>query len=126
MKYLRITDRVQNIQAILPRGHQVPATQNRKLLRERALFGVQACAEIVHADLAIAQLIHNAYSQRMGESLEELRLEFTQVAHGCRPRFARSTRLTFRVFSLSISSSPNPSSDTSSGHKPSPLPAYTI
>src|SRR5260370_27949301 len=78
-KDLRITNRVEDAESVFAGIYDMRCGQNSELLRESALFCVQPGAEIIHSNLSIAQLVHNADGQWVGERFEEFSLEEAEV-----------------------------------------------
>src|SRR5258707_1932121 len=78
-KDLRITNRVEDAEPVFAGIYDMPCAQNSELLRESALFCVQPGAQIIHSNLSIAQLVHNADPQWVGERFEEFSLEEAEV-----------------------------------------------
>src|SRR5260370_30784700 len=87
-KDLRITNRVEDAEPVFAGIYNMPCAQNSELLRESALFCVQPGAQIIHSNLSVAQLVHNADAQRVGQGFEEFGLEEPEVggvlrSHSC-------------------------------------------
>ena len=81
MEDLAVWHRVEDIVTLFATHNNIPIPQNRQLLRQVALFDIQASAQVVHPDLGIAEGIQDAYPERVCKCLEKFGFELTQFRH---------------------------------------------
>jgi hypothetical protein len=81
MEDLAVPNGVEDIVTLFPTHDNIPVTQNRQLLRQIALFNVQASAQVAHPSFGITQGIQDAYPKGVRQRFEEFGLELTQFRH---------------------------------------------
>ena len=75
----RIAQGVAHRRAFLSRADDVRAPQDGELRGHRGLVEVERGLELVHVPPARAQELEDAHAERVGEGLEEVRLEGLQL-----------------------------------------------
>ncbi len=83
----RVGDGVIHIAPGFASDHEVAHPQNCKLLRNVRRFNFQNFAELVDPLLAVTEAIEDADADRVGEGLEELRLEVGKLVWHAHPHF---------------------------------------
>ena len=77
----RVVYRIVNVRANLSGNDDVLVSKYGKLLGCVGLLHFELLADFSDCSLAVTQAVENGNAKRVGESLEELRLELTQLRH---------------------------------------------
>src|SRR5262249_38767864 len=84
----RIPNRVEHVLAFLSANHQIAASQECQLLRQRTLFHFELQAQFVDSNFAGPQRIENGNPKRMAQCLEEFRFESCEFIHSSEPIYS--------------------------------------
>jgi hypothetical protein len=79
LEYRRVADGIIDIQTLLAPDDDVPASQDRQLLRQGALLHIEPLAKLVNAELTVPQRINDCNPERVSQGLEEFRFEYPQL-----------------------------------------------